>query len=503
MMSTAHHNILRTGLSLALIICIIFSIFPCQVQAACSHRDTYQETYTIYNDDGVLEGDSQKHNVTTYRWTYCRDCGASVNDEKLADYDEPHSFSSNGRCTKCDYYKYGNCSHSKTKTTFQIFYNDDGVGLGDPNGHWRVRYQVIQCANCDEILGGGDEVYDDKYEPHSYNSQGICACGYSKKPVAPPQVTVAPPQITASPAPTAAPLKVSLSAWEKKVTLGARIGADAKITGGSGSFSCYWNASNEQGQSVQASTGSNDSWGFAASTAGKWQITVTVEDRVTGKSVSATVKNIVVASNNQYIIETSGRDARDYSALQQTSSTFKNLTYGSSTVGNAACGLFAFLNLAVYDQGSDFSADDVERIIKDMGGKTTNADGLKTALLSTEIHFSVDTQKSNIKTAAARETEVKAMRDWLKTDGNYVIVSTQNFEYRNTKNSGFHFVAVIGVNEDGDFIIMDSAGEYNQTYYYEQLLDSDGNETGIGILSADRIINKWDVMAANYVRRSK
>ena len=189
---------------------------------------------------------------------------------------------------------------------------------------------------------------------------------------------------------------------------------------------------------------------------------------------------------------------------------FAHLKYGSSTVGEAACGLFALMNIEHYDNGAVYSVEDVKNIISSMDKMTNEEGGGLNAVspYTDKINYIVADEKSWIykdnKNPEDRKTHITSMQDWLKESGQYAIISTTNQNIRNSKNNGPHFIAVLAYDKEKDrFLIADSAAMYlNQKYTYERINAEDETVTGYAWITTDDLMG-WTDLAVNLMEKTE
>ena len=254
----------------------------------CPHDHTkLRDAGYGYGVDGLIT--ETRHFTEHCYEEYCFDCDTIIGNG-WADsgphnpwwegYWEDHDFGSDGYCV-CGYYKEPEvCAHENSELRLtDTTYSMDEI---DAEMHW-VQYDYdVYCFDCKQVVS---TTWEGQGEYHVFNENGYCsACGFQKVPA----------EITE-------PLLVTISDWYTEATVGMSIGATAKISGGSGDYTCHWSAFSDQGKHVQSSS-DNWSWGITAASEGKWQIKITVHDSNTGEKVSATTRAIrVVTVRDKYV----------------------------------------------------------------------------------------------------------------------------------------------------------------------------------------------------------
>ncbi len=192
------------------------------------------------------------------------------------------------------------------------------------------------------------------------------------------------------------------------------------------------------------------------------------------------------------------------------SKDFSSLVYGDSTVGIAACGLFALMNIEHYDHGETYSVEEVKQIISKMPKMTNEAGGGLNGVhpYTEKINYYVPEDKSWIyvdnKDQKKRREHVESMQEWLEESGQYAVISTTNQNIRNSKNNGPHFIAVLAYDKENDrFLIADSAAMYlNQTYSYDRINAKDGSVTGYAWVKTEQMMG-WTDLAVNLVEKTE
>ncbi len=198
-------------------------------------------------------------------------------------------------CASAEGSVYRACKHKNTEIRDAgYWYGVDGC-INDEQ-HFTEHCYEEYCFDCKKVIasgwwdsGDGNPLWEGYWEDHIFDANGECVCGYYKEPS----------EITE-------PLKVTISDWYREATVGMSIGATAKISGGSGQYTCKWVATSNQNKRAQSkpekTTSEQVSWGITPASEGKWKITLTVQDRETGEKVSAVTRNIhVISVRDKYL----------------------------------------------------------------------------------------------------------------------------------------------------------------------------------------------------------
>lgn len=123
--------------------------------------------------------------------------------------------------------------------------------------HVRKTYDLY-CTYCDTVIEEGKkEEYDEK---HSFDENGNCKlCGYEP------------------------PLAVTVKVDEQSAWTGDMLGADAVVTGGSGSYTYYWEVYHN-GRKVDYTTDARNRYTYTANEEGQWKFVVVVTDKEDGEN---------------------------------------------------------------------------------------------------------------------------------------------------------------------------------------------------------------------------
>ncbi|MDO5377202.1 MAG: fibronectin type III domain-containing protein [Clostridia bacterium] len=119
--------------------------------------------------------------------------------------------------------------------------------------HRVVTKYDLYCTYCDTVLEKGKtEEYDEK---HSFDENGNCMlCGYEQ------------------------PLAVTVKADAQSGWTGDMLGADAVVSGGSGSYTYYWEVYRNK-EKVDYTTDARDRYTYTANEEGQWKFVVLVTDK--------------------------------------------------------------------------------------------------------------------------------------------------------------------------------------------------------------------------------
>jgi len=228
----------------------------------CRHTRITEEfsgnSYTPHEVDPELHWEVPEYKIT------CLDCGY-VRYETWPGISYPHEFDENGKCV-CGYYqKPEGCTHENTEMRLgDVSYSMDEF---DAEQHWVQYTYDIYCLDCSFVIS---DTWEGWGEAHTFDKNGRCnACGFQKKPEEIPSE-----------------LQVSLSAWSSNAVINTTIGATAQLSGGSGSYSYHWSAFSVQGKHVQSSVQKN-AWAITPTTPDTWHFSITIQDLVTGETVTA------------------------------------------------------------------------------------------------------------------------------------------------------------------------------------------------------------------------
>ncbi|MBQ3484681.1 MAG: hypothetical protein IJA77_04160 [Clostridia bacterium] len=229
----------------------------------CPHDDTYELETEIVG----LSISNTQHELTTTYDEVCWECRYTLRKDLTKTTIKKHSLDSNGDCTMCNYTK--SCQHSTTKLVER---SETVTSYNDEKHKIKVVSDIVCAnANCGKMIemGGDIDVY---YEAHTFRSGECSKCGHSQYEV----------------------LSATISRGSSTATVGSGISASCSVSGGSGNYQYAWTA--KCGSSTMDSTAyGNDSYhSFTASKVGSWTITVTVKDKVTGKTVTKTTGTITV-----------------------------------------------------------------------------------------------------------------------------------------------------------------------------------------------------------------
>lgn len=237
----------------------------------CRHTRITEEfsgnSYTPHEVDPELHWEVPEYKIT------CLDCGY-VRYETRPGISYPHEFDENGKCV-CGYYqKPEGCTHENTEMRLgDVSYSMDEF---DAEQHWVQYTYDIYCLDCSFVIS---DTWEGWGEAHTFDKNGRCnACGFQKKPEEIPSE-----------------LQVSLSAWSSNAVINTTIGATAQLSGGSGSYSYHWSAFSVQGKHVQSSVQKN-AWAITPTTPDTWHFSITIQDLVTGETVTATSGPIQVTA---------------------------------------------------------------------------------------------------------------------------------------------------------------------------------------------------------------
>ncbi len=239
---------------------------------ACTHPTTEVAWDTNYPMKYESISDTQ-HKVSGYQYRYCTDCFNRVGDSFEATETVAHDFDANGDCPTCGYTK--ECKHTNTKYVVIDgfpsceYYNDEEHTID-------TQYKEV-CDDCGKTV---KNVVDSQrtyvHEPHSFGSDGKCTgCGFIK------------PEAQEE-------LKISVSAGQSKVEVGALISATATATGGTGSYNFAWKVTCNGNEIANTDLSYGNNYSVTATAEGSYIFTATVQDskgnQATGSSSAITAE---------------------------------------------------------------------------------------------------------------------------------------------------------------------------------------------------------------------
>lgn len=239
---------------------------------ACTHPTTEVAWDTNYPMKYESISDTQ-HKVSGYQYRYCTDCFNRVGDSFEATETVAHDFDANGDCPTCGYTK--ECKHTNTKYVVIDgfpsceYYNDEEHTID-------TQYKEV-CDDCGKTV---KNVVDSQrtyvHEPHSFGSDGKCTgCGFIK------------PEAQEE-------LKISVSAGQSKVEVGALISATATATGGTGSYNFAWKVTCNGNEITNTDLSYGNNYSVTATAEGSYIFTATVQDskgnQATGSSSAITAE---------------------------------------------------------------------------------------------------------------------------------------------------------------------------------------------------------------------
>ena len=229
------------------------------VSGHCSHRTKKNDESWTYKSTG-----SSSHKITKTYKVICKSCG-EVLSTRTETVTQKHILDSNGDCEVCDYR--ASCQHKSSKKV------EIGSGYETLNETYHQHYVVYNrvCANssCGKVLE--PNIVEKTKEKHSFSNNTCKVCGYRKQ----------------------AELKVSVSRGTGSAKVGDYLSASASASGGSGNYQYSWTAT-RNGSKVGSSSEAGSNWGVTATSAGTYKFKVTVKDKNTGKTASATTSGITV-----------------------------------------------------------------------------------------------------------------------------------------------------------------------------------------------------------------
>ncbi len=160
----------------------------CGFANTCAHQYTWQDVSYKYSSVSYEQVDETQHKAvgTATIYTYCRVCDQCIKTEVVEDYEQlgSHWFRDDGTCARCDYYSESEVNTCKHENTVEGGYGNrfsTYIMIDETYHSLSVSINTATiCADCGKELNFTSEVIEgaSKLERHSFDSAGICGCGY-------------------------------------------------------------------------------------------------------------------------------------------------------------------------------------------------------------------------------------------------------------------------------------------------------------------------------------
>lgn len=247
---------------------VILALTAGTAAAECSHvmESEYICSYV------PCRWNSAKHEVISYDIYRCQICNF-VEESDPYTYDEYHfKLDENGVCPQCLYQADPACSHEKIAWAGGHTLIEHDPPFTDTQ-HYEATYDEMYCSDCGVFLGEQIEGFWQNHQFDFVYRNGYCGCGCPD-----PSIELL-------------PLTVTIHTWETEVHVGDRFSVSETVKYGSGRFEKIWYAYSDTGLSV------NDKKQLTAEKPGTWVFQLTVNDLVTGESITVQSDPITIISD--------------------------------------------------------------------------------------------------------------------------------------------------------------------------------------------------------------
>lgn len=236
--------------------------------AECTHiiQSEYIEAFV------PCRWDSAKHERFSYYIDRCQICNYVYESEPYSDEEYHFKLDENGVCPECQYQADPACAHENIGYGGEGWFIDSSVAF-TATQHCGVNINEICCSDCGKFLREEEKGYWENHEFNFIYRDGYCICGCPD-----PSIELL-------------PLSVTMHTWETEVNVGERFSVSETVKCGSGRFEKIWYAYSDTGLSV------SDEWQLKAEKPGTWIFQLTVNDLVTGESITVQSEPITIISD--------------------------------------------------------------------------------------------------------------------------------------------------------------------------------------------------------------